>query len=132
MAVDPIEERALLVVGLCAAWCGTCAEFSRTFDEVAALDRRASYVWLDIEDDDAIAGDIDIETFPTVAVFAGDRLLHYGTTLPQRDVLVRLVRSLDAGSPTVRAEAAVEALPDALRRVGAPRPRRPGAGHPAV
>lgn len=110
-----LRSRNRLVVGLCAAWCGTCKEFAETFADLAASRTGDTFVWLDIEDDAALAGDIDVENFPTIAVYAHDRLVHFGVSLPHRQVVARLLTALDADSATVEAEDAVRRLPERLR-----------------
>jgi thioredoxin reductase (NADPH) len=92
MAQQPAES--LLVVCLCAAWCKTCTEFRATFDKLAQVDADAHFVWLDVEDDSALVGDIEIENFPTLAVFRGARPLFYGVTMPQEGVVARTLASL--------------------------------------
>ena len=84
----------LLVACLCATWCKTCTEFRVTFDKLAASDPGATFVWLDVEDDSALVGDIEIENFPTLAVFRGDKPLFYGVTMPQEGVVMRTLASL--------------------------------------
>jgi thioredoxin reductase (NADPH) len=113
MAQQPVQ--ALLVVCLCAAWCKTCSEFRDTFDRLAKAHPDAKYVWLDVEDDSALVGDIEIENFPTLAVFRGDMPLFYGVTMPQEGVVARTLSSLsqpDRDSIPVPAE--IAGLPDAL------------------
>lgn len=87
-------DDALLVVCLCATWCKTCAEFRGTFEKLTAADPKAKFVWLDVEDDSALVGEIDIENFPTLAVFRGDKPLFYGVTMPQEGVVARTLASL--------------------------------------
>lgn len=123
------EADSLLVIALCAAWCKTCTEFSAAFDEIAAKHPDHTFVWLDIEDDEAIAGDIDVETFPTLAIYAGSRLVHFGTSLPHRAVLTRLLKSYHGDSPTILAESAVQRLASVLHESGSvPSKRRPRPG----
>jgi len=105
-----LARNTRLVVGLCAAWCNTCGEFRETFDELARETSDTSFVWIDIEDDAELAGEIDVENFPTIAVFHGDRLVHFGTSLPQKQIVVRLLASFDATSKTMSARAAVTGL----------------------
>jgi thioredoxin reductase (NADPH) len=88
---DPEE---LLVACLCATWCKTCTEFRGTFDKLAKDNAGAKFVWLDVEDDSALVGEIDIENFPTLAVFRGDKPLFYGVTMPQEGVVARTLASL--------------------------------------
>ena len=73
----------LLVVCLCAAWCTACGEFRDTFDRLARAQPGAHFVWLDVEDDSALIGDIEIENFPTLAVLRRVTPLFYGVTMPQ-------------------------------------------------
>lgn len=109
-----LNERQFLVVGLCAAWCGTCKEFRDGFQSLAAIHPDSAFVWLDVEDDAALVGDIEVENFPVLAIFRGARLLHFGVSVPQRGVVARLLSSFDAQSKPIQAEEAVIALPAAL------------------
>ncbi|MGH6893518.1 MAG: hypothetical protein ACREEP_14805, partial [Dongiaceae bacterium] len=52
------------------------------------------FVWLDVEDDSALVGDLEIEDFPTLAVFRGDKPLFYGVTMPQEGIVARMLASL--------------------------------------
>lgn len=114
-------QDALLVVCLCAAWCKTCTEFRATFDRLSGDNAAAKFVWLDVEDDSALVGDIEIENFPTLAVFRGAKPLFYGVTMPQEGVVARTLASLkqdDRDAVAVPEE--IEGLPEALsaRRAG--------------
>ena len=88
------DDAGLLVVCLCAAWCKTCSEFRDTFDSLAKAHPGAGFVWLDVEDDSALVGDIEIENFQTLAVFRGEKPLFYGVTMPQEGVVARTLASL--------------------------------------
>ncbi len=83
------------VFGLCAQWCGVCREWRAAFDAVAASQPGHRFVWIDVEDEDELVGDLDIETFPTLLVGTSSRVLFFGTILPSRDLLTRLLTSLD-------------------------------------
>jgi len=105
----------LLVVCLCAAWCQTCGEFRGTFEILARSHPGAGFVWLDVEDDSALVGDIEIENFPTLAVFRGDTPLFYGVTMPQEGVVARTLAALarpDRDPVAVPEE--IAGLPEAL------------------
>lgn len=84
------------VVCLCAGWCGTCGVYRPLFDELARSHADVRFEWVDIEDDSDIAGDLDVETFPTLLVADGQRALFLGPLLPQAPVLARLLSSLQA------------------------------------
>ena len=105
-----------LVVCLCAAWCDTCAEFRDTFERLERVHPEAKFVWLDVEDDAALVGDLDIENFPTLAVFRGSAPLFYGVTLPQEGIVSRTLHSLlEQEKPTTTIPREVVSLPEALR-----------------
>ena len=86
-------------VCLCAAWCGTCGIYRPLFDELARAHRDVRFEWVDIEDESDIAGDLDVETFPTLLIADGERALFLGPLLPQAPVLARLLASLQAAAP---------------------------------
>lgn len=91
---------------LCAAWCRNCDDYRPTFDAAsAALGTQARFRWVDIEDEEALVGDIDVADFPTLLVATGDRPVFLGPLTPQPAVLMRLLRSALAG--------ALPPLPDA-------------------
>ena len=52
------------------------------------------FVWIDIEDDSKLCGDLDIEDFPTLAVSRGAMPLHFATSLPLAAAVGRLVDEL--------------------------------------
>ena len=74
------------------------------------------FLWLDIEDDSAVVGDIEVENFPTLAVYRGDSVLHFGVSLPQEGTVARLVDALIERTTTLTdAPEAVRELPKVLR-----------------
>jgi thioredoxin 1 len=73
-------------------------------------------LWLDIEDDAALCGDIDVENFPTLAIYRGGTLLHYGISLPQERTVARLIDEMAGRSEAMRdAPEPVLALAKTLR-----------------
>ena len=86
-----------LVACLCAAWCGTCRDYRATFDAAAATTPDHDFEWIDIEDESALFDDIeldlDIETFPTIAVVHGGEMRFFGPVLPQAGALARIVEA---------------------------------------
>lgn len=115
-----------LVVCLCAEWCGTCKQYQQPFAEMAAQFPQMRFVWLDVEDHEELAGDLDIETFPSILVAQGEQARFLGPVLPQPAVLVRMLQSLpyDAGAKPADVQQAqdllqrllcADDLPDALR-----------------
>jgi thioredoxin 1 len=111
------EGSSLVVVALCAAWCDTCNEFRASFERIAEARPLIVFLWLDIEDDSDVCGDIDVENFPTLAIYRGDALLHFGISLPQQGTVARLVDEMT--TRTAGGSAAPDAvvnLPRTLRR----------------
>ena len=110
-----LPAAAATVVVLCAAWCDTCRAFRPVFDRLAAAHRDARFIWLDAEDDAALVGDIDLENFPTLAVFRDDVTVFFGACLPQPAVIGRLIAALKQGEPVpASVPVAVAALPRLL------------------
>ena len=109
-------DRSLVVISLCAAWCHTCGEFREAFERIAVERGDVQVVCLDIEDDHEICGDIDVENFPTLAVFRGDVPVHFGVSTPQEATLARLIDELASRAVSARdVPEEVRALPKALR-----------------
>jgi thioredoxin reductase (NADPH) len=110
----------ITVVALCAEWCGTCREFRPVFDMLAAAMPNVRFVWIDIEEQPEVTGDMEIETFPTLGVMRDGVALHFGPTLPQRTVVERLLRGLLDPGARPRVEDAAAAV---LRRASEMGPR---------
>ena len=91
----------LLVVSLCAQWCGVCREWRDAFTGVASRHAGGTFRWVDIEDEADVAGDLDVETFPTVLIAVGGRVVFLGPVLPQATLLDRLLSSLDTNNPEI-------------------------------
>ena len=102
---DPIAA-PLLVACLCAQWCRTCDAYRDTLVATQAAMRvghpaaALRFVWVDIEDESDLVGDLDIEDFPTLLLARGDQVLFFGPVMPHAQTLDRLVRSaLDTDLP---------------------------------
>ena len=119
----PVQDTAttlheVWVICLCAEWCGVCRSYRLLFEQVAVLFPQLRFGWLDVEDEAALVGDLDIETFPTlmVATPAGARFL--GALTPHAPTLSRLLESLtnaSADSGTVATAIDVAALVQTLQ-----------------
>ena len=116
---------ALLVACLCAQWCRTCDAYRDTLVATQAAMRvghphaELRFVWVDIEDESELVGDLDIEDFPTILLARGDQVLFFGPVMPHAQTLDRLVRSaLDTDLPALARDALapdMRALPARLR-----------------
>jgi thiol-disulfide isomerase/thioredoxin len=79
------------VACLCAGWCGTCSGYRIAFEELAARHPDKFFLWIDIEDQAAVVGDLDIDNFPTLLLQKDDTVAFFGTVLPDPGLAHRLV-----------------------------------------
>lgn len=91
--MSPVDD-SWWVVCLCAAWCGVCREWQPGFDGQARAHPDVRFAWVDVEDEADAMGDVDVETFPTLLVAHGDRVLFLGPVAPTGAQLSRLLASL--------------------------------------
>ena len=87
-------EGSWQVVCLCAAWCGVCRQYEAEFQSLAIKFPGVRFSWMDVEEQEAVVGDLDVETFPTLLVANGEQAIFLGPLLPQISVLDRLLQSL--------------------------------------
>ena len=86
-----IADGGWTVACLCAGWCGTCDSYRATFEALAARHPAVRFVWIDIEDQADIVGDLDIENFPTLLIQHDDVVAFFGTVLPDAALAERLL-----------------------------------------
>jgi thiol-disulfide isomerase/thioredoxin len=86
------------VVCLCAQWCGLCRDYQGVFTQMAERHPDFRFVWLDVEDQADLAGDVDVETFPTLLLADAHGSRFFGPLTPQAHTLSRLLDSLHSGS----------------------------------
>lgn len=116
-----ISPSAWWVVCLCASWCGVCRDYRALFDALAQAHPEARFVWVDVEDEEEVAGDLDVETFPTLLIADGRQARFLGPLLPQAPVLARLLASLqDAPVPQAAVSAPAQAVFERVRTAHAP------------
>lgn len=88
-----MEDGRWVVACLCAAWCGTCGGYRAAFDALAARHPDKTFVWIDIEDQADVVGDLDVDNFPTLLVQREDTVAFFGTMLPDAQLAERLVQA---------------------------------------
>jgi thioredoxin-like negative regulator of GroEL len=93
-----ISSERWTVACLCAAWCGTCASYRGTFEAMAARHPGMQFVWIDIEDQADLLGELDVENFPTLLFQRGDTVAFFGTVLPDQALAERLLAAQVAQS----------------------------------
>jgi thioredoxin-like negative regulator of GroEL len=102
-----LDSDAWIVACLCAAWCGTCGQYRSSFETLAARHPDKRFVWIDIEDQADVVGDLDIENFPTLLMQRGDAIAFFGTVLPEVQLADRLIAAqAEKTEAEIRAEAA--------------------------
>ncbi len=103
MSDAPEADTTLLVAGVCAAWCGTCRDYRPTFEALAReFGASTRFVWIDVEDDEAVLGPVEVEDFPTLLLALGDEVRFFGPILPHAEVARALVeRALQARTGVV-------------------------------
>ena len=96
--VSPDLNAKLLVACLCATWCGTCREYKDAFLSLVKIFPDAAFIWLDVDDDAELVGDLDVENFPTILIQRDNAVLFFGVMLPDHKQLKRLIQALDSQS----------------------------------
>jgi hypothetical protein len=111
---------SLQVACLCAAWCRLCDGYRPVFESVLAALREQhpglQPHWIDIEDEAALVGDYDVETFPTLVAIDARRVLFAGPLTPQPQTLQRVLRAALAHPGAAPQPPEVEAFAARLRQ----------------
>jgi thiol-disulfide isomerase/thioredoxin len=90
---DPALPTSVLVVCLCAEWCGVCRDYQSRFEQVQATFAQARFLWIDVEDEAELLDPLDVEDFPTLLLAVGHEPRFFGPVTPQVETLERLIRS---------------------------------------
>ena len=116
-----MSDLPLTIACLCAAWCRTCDAYRAVFEaavaELRAAGQTVTACWIDVEDNADWIGDLDVETFPTLLVAAGEDVRFFGPLEPHPETVRRVLRGASDGGGARAADvpAAVAAL---LARIG--------------
>jgi thioredoxin 1 len=80
------------VMCLCAEWCSSCRGYRELFERAARdAGGGARFTWIDIEDHPDVMGDAEVESFPTLLIADGGRVLFFGAVAPHAATLASLV-----------------------------------------
>ena len=82
-----------VVACLCAGWCDVCKQYRAGFEALASEFPDHQFVWIDIEDQADLVGDLDVENFPTILMQHADTVAFYGTMLPEPRQVARLLEA---------------------------------------
>lgn len=88
-----VAPQSVLVVCLCADWCGVCRDYVNRFEQVQARFPGVEFLWIDVEDDADLLHPLDIDNFPTLLVGVGPEPRFLGPLTPHVDTLDRLIRA---------------------------------------
>jgi len=110
---ETISDDKWIVACLCAAWCDVCNQYRPGFEQLAARHPDKHFIWIDIEDEADIVGDLDVENFPTLLIQRADTVAFFGTVQPEPHQANRL---LLAQTEKTDAELQAEALSTQERR----------------
>jgi hypothetical protein len=114
-----LQEKKWLIACLCAAWCDTCGSYRAPFEALMKNHPDKCFTWIDIEDHAALVDELEIENFPTILIEYQDRVLFFGTMLPDVGQLNRLILALEntqkanAASSTPQQPKIFEGMPSA-------------------
>jgi thioredoxin-like negative regulator of GroEL len=101
-----LSQDKWVVACLCAAWCDVCKQYRAGFDALADEHPEHQFVWIDIEDQADLVGDLDVENFPTILIQHRDTVVFYGTMLPEPRQVARLLQAqLDRSQEELQQEA---------------------------
>lgn len=95
-----LKEDTWIVACLCAAWCDVCQQYRAGFESLGAEFPDKQFIWVDVEDQADLVGDIDIDNFPTLLIQRGDTVAFFGTILPDVRQTARLVQAQAEKSET--------------------------------
>ncbi len=117
---SPVSSASVLVVCLCAEWCGVCRDYQARFEQLQPRFPQAQFLWIDVEDEADLLHPLDVEDFPTLLLAVGNEARFFGPLTPQIETLERLIRvqTQDAGAPVL----GDQAVTDLVARIRAARP----------
>jgi thiol-disulfide isomerase/thioredoxin len=110
------SSESLLVVCLCAQWCGTCKDYDPLFHSLQTDFPGATFRWIDIEDESDLVDPIEVEDFPTLLIASGGQARFFGPVMPHLETLKRLVQSQQSQSGASRLSAEIQALAGRIAR----------------
>ncbi|MCW5298607.1 thioredoxin [Herbaspirillum lusitanum] len=88
-----------VVACLCAGWCGSCRDYAVNFAAWAERRPEHHFVWIDIEDQADLVGDLDVDNFPTLLMQRGSTVAFFGPMEPDTRQAERLLQALSETSP---------------------------------
>jgi hypothetical protein len=116
MSTDAPTSPDLLVACLCADWCYICGGYRAVFDSLRdEFDATAAFVWVDIEDEEATLGNVEVDDFPTFLIARGAAVVHFGPLIARREAALRIVQRALRGELSAIDDVHVQQLAGRLR-----------------
>lgn len=81
-----MDPRVFLI---CAEWCGVCRKLRTS----APLWPNGTLFWIDLDESEQILEGLDVEHFPTLAVFRGGKWVYWGSCEPTWLQIIRTAES---------------------------------------
>lgn len=89
------SSRSLTVLIICATWCGVC----RSYKSVIESELELKPAWVDVDDFEALADDLSIETFPTIVILRDSDVLFFGGIDTKQGTLSGLLSAVSEHPP---------------------------------
>lgn len=90
--LSSLDDETYTVVCYCAAWCRTCQAFEKQFQALASQQPQHAWVWVDVEEHEALVIDDELENFPTVLVQNKKGSIFYGPLPPFSEHIERVLK----------------------------------------
>lgn len=94
-----LRSEQWVIACLCAGWCGSCRDYAVNFAAWAERRPEHHFVWIDIEDQADLVGDLDVDNFPTLLMQQGPTVSFFGTMEPDTRQAERLLQALAEKTP---------------------------------
>ncbi len=107
---DISSDKSLKVLIVCASWCGVCREYKN----MISSDLEPKPIWVDVDDFEAIADDLSIETFPTIVILDDSDVLFFGSIDTKQDSLPVLISGVSKHLPIPQYSKLGEAIREQL------------------
>ena len=93
---EVIEGNDIVVIDFWAPWCGPCKSFAPVFEATAEANPETTFVKINTEDQQELAGHFQIRSIPTLMVFREQVLIFSQPGVLPESALANLVKEIKA------------------------------------